>query len=207
MDNNTHTTHVDNTPISRASSDASKNFMNTLFSLINMIDALKSKISDEEYLKLCNELMELSDYNLKLVDEENRLVDLHVAVLESSPLIRDENRRASYTNILDRESREDLSDAAKIKSGQYWICEYCDKVLAKSTTKSGHYNSRTCKRTRRTKSLTKDLGTTDTKAATRVVIAINGHAAKKEKNYLDFKEAVKEEKIKRARENNTACES
>lgn len=191
MNNTLINTHPYNTPISRASSDASKNFMNTLHSLIAMIDALATKISDEEYLKICNELMTLSNYNLNLVEDGNP-VDLHVAVLESSAIIRDENRRASYTNILDPASREDLSDATKVASGKYWLCDYCDKVLSKTTSKSSHYLTRTCRRTRRTKSLVKGLKTVDTNDATRVVIAINGHKAKVEKNFLDFKEAVKQ---------------
>jgi len=161
----------------------SSEFNNIIFELLDIIDNIATRIDDNEYLKICN--------NLKKLKDNNDITDNKMAQLRFREYITTITERVNNNSVILRHrQREQMkvrtatemkTDAQKLKDG--WVrCKKCDRLVVKEYFNKHQYSD-VCVRIAETKKLSKKLNKKNTARYNDAITKIRGVIL----NYEGFK--------------------
>ena len=131
--------------ISPANKQESKDFMNALNDMLEIIESIAPLITDNNYLLLFNGLKKLNDNAKK--EEVIRYIEVVVARAREDRVVSTHQKRIK---MKEKDPAIMLSDADKLKRG-WKICERCDRLVKDV---KDHQFTEVCKRIKDTKLLT-----------------------------------------------------
>ena len=144
-------------PVSPEEYDKSKQFVNALNDIMNIIDELKLIIPDGKYLEICSKLKvgyDLKDY-----------IDEKVNNINNNSVVREHRTRITRRVA----PRTKLTDAEKIQRG-YKICRKCDRLVLDM---AGHQRRSICGEIKDTKQLSANTGKIETNDIAKAISLIH----------------------------------
>ncbi len=143
-------------------------FTTAINEVLAFVEQVVPFINENEYLTQMN--------NLKIIND-NRTITQIVANLTSrvrnNELVEQERRRTALPVV----RRKALTDAEKLASNKYVLCEKCDRLISKSYY-SSHQQNNVCKTIKSTKKLTKSFNKITTRDEALLIARIKGWGAK-----------------------------
>ena len=136
----------------------SKGFIDTLTSMMEIIEKVSDKIPEGDYLELMNSLKEVYGYK-----GNGGVTQVVHHVIYQNPVVQHHERR---TRMVVNKERVTKDEAYLLKKGLSVTCELCDSVVSKRGIKE-HQHTKKCWKIHQTKKLTKTTQrvTTDNEAA------------------------------------------
>ena len=136
----------------------SKGFIDTLTSMMEIIEKVSDKIPEGDYLELMNSLKDAYGYK-----GNGGVTQVVHHVIYQNPVVQHHERR---TRMVVNKERVTKDEAYLLKKGLSVTCELCDSVVSKRGIKE-HQHTKKCWKIHQTKKLTKTTQrvTTDNEAA------------------------------------------
>lgn len=136
----------------------SKGFIDTLTSMMEIIEKVSDKIPEGDYLELMNSLKDVYGYK-----GNGGVTQVVHHVIYQNPVVQHHERR---TRMVVNKERVTKDEAYLLKKGLSVTCELCDSVVSKRGIKE-HQHTKKCWKIHQTKKLTKTTQrvTTDNEAA------------------------------------------
>ena len=136
----------------------SKGFIDTLTSMMEIIEKVSDKIPEGDYLELMNSLKDVYGYK-----GNGGVTQVVHHVIYQNPVVQHHERR---TRMIVNKERVTKDEAYLLKKGLSVTCELCDCVVSKRGLKE-HQHTKKCWKIHQTKKLTKTTQrvTTDNEAA------------------------------------------
>lgn len=106
--------------ISKQEKAKAQEFCALMDGLMDIIDDIATKIPEGDYLKLCSKLKDLHGFKDNISIRE---------LVNQNEVVAAQARRA---RLRERPPPRVLTDAQKLASGHYRVCEFCDKIISKS---------------------------------------------------------------------------
>ena len=132
--------------------EKAKKFMTCMTTLLDFVEDMTQFIPEGRYLEMMNLTKEFYGFKPDDAITISQYLTQVVNTTRSNPVVLEQERVVNYKP---RKYTEAKSDMEKLKSGNYSICQKCDKVISKGYMKT-HIHNGSCVRVDETKKLTKD---------------------------------------------------
>jgi len=161
----TTTTMQQATPLPRSSVsietfNESNSFINILQETLEIVEDILNYLSDEEYLKICNNLLKLKKINDKNNGDKNQVINNLLNRVNNNNVVQQHRMRTQMTI---RKKNGYDSDLAKLKAKdkktgrkKYERCNVCDSILL-ATGIERHIGNDKCQRIAKSKSICVDF--------------------------------------------------
>ena len=146
-------------------------FTTALNELLEFVESVLPHINEQEYIEQMNNLKKLNDNRITM--NITQIVESITRRVRQNPFVVSQSNRSK----MEIRNRKCMSDADKIASGLYKVCDVCDRIISKDWF-SQHKNTDVCVRIKQTKSLTKSFKKKNTHREQQLITAIQGWGAK-----------------------------
>ena len=147
-------------------------FTIALNNLLDFVESVLPHINEQQYIEQMNNLKKLNDN--KITKNITQIVETITNRVRENPLVVNQMNRS---NMIVRRTQRKKTDAQKLASGHYKVCNLCDRIIHKHYMFQ-HKETDVCIRINQTKSLTKTFKKKDTAREQRLITAIKGWGAK-----------------------------
>jgi hypothetical protein len=159
----------------------SKGFIDTLTSMMEIIEKVSDKIPEGDYLELMNSLKDAYGYK-----GEGNITQVVHHVIYQNPVVQHHERR---TRMVVNKERVTKDEAYLLKKGLSVTCELCDCVVSKRGLKE-HQHTKKCWKIQQTKKLTKTTQRVTTDNEATLITKLDSARADLKATKVEFKKNI-----------------